>query len=169
MNINATIDPNVPHIALLGNSKGGSLSPDTMWGIGYQPNTNSIAITCWGMGNTTFKGVSMTPGAISWGQYSDERLKDIKSDITGVLDKLDAVRCIKYKFKEGDEDIAERYGFSAQNVDSQFDGIVHKENEYFTMSYNDLIPIGIAGIKELRAELKELKDRAHGRNHASTP
>jgi hypothetical protein len=160
--INATTEPSMPHISLLGNSKGGDLHPNTMWGVGFQPYTNNFAINCWGMADKTFKGVNLVPGALAWGQYSDERLKDIKSDLTGVLDRLDAVRCIKYKFKEGDEDMAERYGFSAQNIDSQFDGIVDKAGDHMTMSYTDMIPIGIAGIKELRAELAELRRHVLG-------
>lgn len=155
------MDPR-PHISLTATA--------TSWSLGYVPgsdapgstaNSNHFGIKCWGMNNITRSGVGggvqMAPGDASWSQMSDERLKDIKSEIVDVLDKVDNIKCVNYKFKDDPEEYKERVGFLAQNIKELFPMLVADSTEaysYLSMSYTDMVPIAITAIKELRQELK---------------
>jgi hypothetical protein len=81
----------------------------------------------------------------------------VKSDLEGILSKVNNVRCVKYNFKSDPPNAVERYGFIAQNIQSEFPDMVNDSSDHLVMSYEDMIPISIAAIKELHCEMKQLR------------
>ena len=110
--------------------------------------------------------------------YSDERLKDKKGNITGALDAVSKLNGFRYTNNK----LANEFGYtadnvqiglSAQEVEAVFpeivtlapfdmkteDGqIVSQSGEnYKTLNYAKLVPVLVEAIKELKAEIEELK------------
>ena len=108
--------------------------------------------------------------------YSDERLKTKLGNIDNAVDKLSQLNGFYYK----NNDIAKSFGYtdnktqlglSAQEVQSIFPDIIHQapfdmENanggsksgeNYLTIDYSKLVPVLVEAIKELKAEIEELK------------
>jgi hypothetical protein len=108
---------------------------------------------------------------------SDERLKAKLGNIDNAVDKLSQLNGFYYKFNElansfGYTDDKTQLGLSAQEVQSLFPDIVSlapfdiKKNtvnesnsgeNYLTLDYSKLVPVLIEAIKELKAEIEELK------------
>ena len=109
--------------------------------------------------------------------FSDERLKAKLGNIDNAVDKLSQLNGFYYKFNElansfgyaGDKT---QLGLSAQEVQSLFPDIVSlapfdiKKNtvnesnsgeNYLTLDYSKLVPVLVEAIKELKAEIDELK------------
>jgi hypothetical protein len=96
---------------------------------------------------------------------SDERLKTNFEPIENAVDKVLQLRGFTYNFNE----IGERLGFdtslrhagvSAQEVQAVLPEAVcpaPANDEYLTVKYDKLVPLLIEAIKELKAEIKELK------------
>lgn len=107
--------------------------------------------------------------------YSDERLKTNIVPIGNALDKVDRLSGVTYTqnaFAEqfGYNDYSQQVGVIAQQVQevlpevvklAPFDmgpgGISRSGENYLTVQYEKLIPLLVEAIKELRAEIKELK------------
>lgn len=113
--------------------------------------------------------------------YSDERLKERKGNITGALESV----CKLNGFRYVNNEVAKQHGYtsdeiqlgvSAQEVESMFPEIVTlapfdvetKEDgtlvsksgqNYRTLDYSKLVPVLIEAIKELKAEVEELKGK----------
>jgi hypothetical protein len=112
--------------------------------------------------------------------YSDERLKDKQGKIENALDKVSQIETFYFKENElakelGHSNDKKQVGVSAQSVkkvlpeivdlapfdmDTKEDGeIVSMSGEdYMTIDYAKLTPLLIEAIKELKAEIKELKE-----------
>ena len=107
--------------------------------------------------------------------YSDKRLKTEVSKIENALDKVDKLNGIIYTQNEKAEefgyvDYREQAGVYAQDVESvlpqavapapfdqdEFGNSISGEN-YLTVRYERIVPLLVEAIKELRAEIKELK------------
>lgn len=96
--------------------------------------------------------------------YSDDRLKDRLENISNALDKVDTLNGFYYRANEtaqklGYSDKIE-VGLSAQEVQKVLPEIIAAapiDNQYMTIHYERVIPLLIEAIKELRAEIKELK------------
>jgi hypothetical protein len=105
--------------------------------------------------------------------YSDERLKDFEGKIPNALDKV--CQLGGYYFREnelakelGYDDDKRQVGVSAQEVEKILPEVVHVAPisdteaangvEYKTVSYDKLVPLLIESIKELKAEIDELKN-----------
>jgi hypothetical protein len=105
----------------------------------------------------TSGGVYLTNGATSWTGNSDERLKNINSNIENAVEKLNTLRTVKYSWKE-DELNREYLGLIAQDVLQVLPEIVDKDekDEIGTLGvrYTELIPVLVAAIKELNAKIK---------------
>ena len=109
--------------------------------------------------------------------YSDARLKTISGPILNALDKVNALSGVYYKSNE----IAEKYGYTDQSVQV---GVIAQEvkevlpqvirrapfdmgpndtsksgEDYMTVQYEKLVPLLIEAIKELSAEVAELKSK----------
>ena len=107
--------------------------------------------------------------------YSDERLKDKTGKIENALDKVGAIETFYYTHNDkaielGYEDKKQQVGVSAQSVEAVMPEVVHlapidddgegnsvSGEDYKTVNYARLVPLLIESIKELRAEVEELK------------
>ena len=110
--------------------------------------------------------------------YSDDRLKDKTGKIESALDKVGAIETFYYTHNDkaielGYEDKKQQVGVSAQSVEAVMPEVVHlapidddgegnsvSGEDYKTVNYARLVPLLIESIKELRAELQDLKDGA---------
>ena len=107
--------------------------------------------------------------------YSDLRLKDKTGKIENALDKVGAIETFYYTHNDkaielGYEDKKQQVGVSAQSVEAVMPEVVHlapidddgegnsvSGENYKTVNYGRLVPLLIESIKELRAEVEELK------------
>ena len=107
--------------------------------------------------------------------YSDERLKDKTGKIENALDKVGAIETFYYTHNDkaielGYEGKEQQVGISAQSVESVMPEVVRlapidddgegnsvSGEDYKTVNYARLVPLLIESIKELRAEIEELK------------
>ena len=107
--------------------------------------------------------------------FSDERLKDFEGKITNPLEKLSKLN--GYYFRNNDRANEVGYtgkdlqiGVSAQEVKEVLPEIIKKsgikamhqpkdEEPYMTIDYGRLTPLLIEAIKELKAEVDELKKK----------
>jgi hypothetical protein len=114
-------------------------------------------------------GVYLNSGATSWTANSDERLKDITGNIENAVDSLMTLRAVKHTWK-ADEDKVEKLALIAQDVEKVFPQVVDKgklpskpneeqtdETEYLGVRYQELIPVLVKAIQELKAEVDTLK------------
>jgi hypothetical protein len=96
--------------------------------------------------------------------YSDERLKDISGNIENALDKVCTLDGFYYRPNE----IAQKYGYkdkqhvglSAQQVQKILPEVIKSapvDSEYMTVDYASVVPLLVEAIKELKAEIEELK------------
>jgi hypothetical protein len=108
--------------------------------------------------NNASTGVSITSGATSWSAVSDERLKDIIEPISNAIAKVGSLRSVIGKYKN-DETNTRRSFLIAQDVLSVLPEAVDssKSNE-LGLRYSELIPLLVAAIKELTAEVNALKN-----------
>ncbi len=130
---------------------------------GFQPGTNTYVIAGW---NMTGVGVALGAGAQAWGSYSDERQKIIHSHIDNVLENIENIRCVRFNFKDDHETTpmgkakyeSQRIGFIAQDILPNYPEAVDTENpDRYRLTYQDMIPVSIAGLKELHAKHKTLE------------
>jgi hypothetical protein len=109
--------------------------------------------------STSGTGVSLASGATSWGTVSDERQKDIIEPIADAVSKVLSLRSVIGKYK-ADADGTRRSFLIAQDVQAALpEAIDVGEDEANTLSvkYTEVIPLLVAAIKELKAEVDSLK------------
>jgi hypothetical protein len=96
--------------------------------------------------------------------YSDDRLKTRLGDVVGALSKVATLDSFYYQANElaqslGYEPVRE-VGISAQQVQAVLPEVVAPapiDDKYLTVRYERLVPLLIAAIKELKAEIDVLK------------
>ena len=106
-------------------------------------------------------GVYLDYGMTSWGSLSDERFKNIHSQILNATESLMTLRTIKYSLKD-DKRNKINLGLIAQDVVKVFPEAVDiQNNEIGTMGvrYTELIPVLVKAIQELKAEIEQLKQK----------
>jgi hypothetical protein len=104
-------------------------------------------------------GVKLSGGATSWAADSDERFKNIKEPITNAVENLSTLRTVYGNYKEDAEDIS-RLFLIAQDVQKVYPQAVdvgQDEDKTLSLRAVDLIPVLVASIKELKAELDSVK------------
>ena len=108
-------------------------------------------------------GVSLTSGATAWTSASDERLKDIIEPITDAAAKVSTLRAVIGKYKT-DEEGTRRSFLIAQDVQAVLPEAVTEgrnskedETEYLQVAYTEVIPLLVAAIKELSAQVTALQ------------
>jgi len=115
-------------------------------------------------------GPYVANGGTSWTSSSDERLKNITGEIENALDKVGQLRAAKFTWKS-DADNKPQVGLIAQDVQAVLPEVVNStayimddETEYLGVNYDQVIPLLVASIKELKAindtqaaEIAELK------------
>ena len=108
--------------------------------------------------NNASTGVSITSGATSWSAVSDERLKDIIEPIGNAVAKVGSLRSVIGKYKS-DSEGTRRSFLIAQDVQSVLPEAVDTTNaDAFGVRYSEVIPLLVAAIKELAAEVNALKN-----------
>jgi hypothetical protein len=154
-----------------------NLSGTTAFNLNNVTSLSATAGSTWTMGSTFMYisslgvGTSTNPGG---GQiyatsnitayYSDDRLKTRLGNIENALEKLETLTGFYYEANEtaqalGYEPVRE-VGVSAQDVQKILPEIVKPapiDAKYMTIHYEKLIPLVIEAVKELSAEVKELK------------
>jgi hypothetical protein len=126
--------------------------------------TPRMTAQCGGSG-----GVQLTLGATSWSSLSDERLKNVNSNIDFAIDKLMTLNAINFSWKYDDTN-KENIGLIAQEIEKVFPQVIDKnklpskddeenidETEYLSVRYTELIPVLVKAIQELSLEIEELK------------
>ena len=127
----------------------------------YRDYTNSS-----GAINSRFK-MNMSAGTftasgnlIAFGSPSDKRLKENIKPIDSALDKVIKLQGVTFDWKKSDSilDIKQDIGFIAQDVQKVIPELV-RENEdgMLSMRHQGITPILLEAIKELKAEIEELK------------
>lgn len=119
-------------------------------------NSGLIQTYTWSAGSAV-QGPYVTTGGTSWTTPSDENLKDIIEPIENGVEKLSSLRSIIGKFKT-DQDDVRRIFLIAQDVQKVLpEAICTDPNGYLGINYQDLIPVLVAAIQELSAEVEALK------------
>jgi hypothetical protein len=134
----------------------------------YIQNNKSGAAIYMQSGNSG--GVQLTAGSTAFAPQSDERLKNIDSNILDAVSKLMTLRTIKYSWKN-DSTNKINLGLIAQDVEKVFPEVIEKsikkenpisgidkdDTDYLSLKYTDLIPVLVKAIQELKAEFEEYK------------
>jgi hypothetical protein len=95
---------------------------------------------------------------------SDRRWKRDIEPLDGVLEQLLRLKGKSYRWRDeapgaGDRDL--QYGFVAQEVQEVFPDLVkdHPDGEHLTLAYQQVIPLLVEGVRELRTEKEaEIRD-----------
>jgi hypothetical protein len=102
-------------------------------------------------------GVYLANGGTSWLAISDERFKDIIEPISNAVAKVGSLRSVIGKFKSEAEGTRRSF-LIAQDVQAVLPEAVDSTNpNELAVSYTDVIPLLVAAIKELTAEVNALK------------
>lgn len=122
--------------------------------------------------NGSYSGTWAVSGAITatgniTAFVSDMRLKDRKANIANALEKVESLSGFNYTLNDkaielmpGQDKEEEFVGVSAQEVEAVLPEAVKPapvNGDYKTVQYEKLVPLLIEAIKELNAEIKELK------------
>ncbi len=109
--------------------------------------------------NASGTGVYLSDGGTSWTANSDERIKDIIEPITDAANKVSSLRAVIGKYKT-DEEGTRRSFLIAQDVQAVLPEAVNQQNDEIGtlgIAYTETIPLLVAAIKELKAEVDSLK------------
>ena len=98
--------------------------------------------------------------------YSDDKLKTRLGKIENALEKVSLISGFYYEPNQTAQDLGfavkKEVGVSAQEVQAVFPEVVVPapvDNQYLTVHYEKLIPLLVEAIKELKAEIDELKKK----------
>ena len=84
--------------------------------------------------------------------FSDERLKDNIETIEDALTKVKNMRGVTFT-----RDGRQGTGVIAQEIQKVMPEVVHDKGEYMSVAYGNLVGVLIEAVKELKAEIEELK------------
>lgn len=150
---------------------GGSTSgTSTQCYMNFNGTDSGAASVRWYIGQNAFRtdgsyaiqnaggtGLYLTNGGTSWTSTSDERLKDIIEPITDAANKVSTLRAVIGKYKT-DAEGKRRSFLIAQDVQAVLPEAVDATNpDELGVQYTDVIPLLVAAIKELKAELDTAK------------
>ncbi len=112
--------------------------------------------------NGLVSGVYLSNGGTSWTSSSDERVKDIIEPITDAANKVSTLRAVIGKYKT-DAEGKRRSFLIAQDVQAVLpEAVDATDPDELGVSYSDVIPLLVAAIKELKAEVDSLKAQLNG-------
>ena len=100
---------------------------------------------------------------VAFGSPSDKRLKENIKPIESALDKISKLQGVTFDWKKSDSilDIKQDIGFIAQDVQKVIPELVREnENGMLSMRHQGVTPILLEAIKELKAEIEELKSKS---------
>jgi hypothetical protein len=144
-------------------------STTSRWYVGsnswIKGGTAYDTLTC-AAGAAASGGVQLSSGATSWASASDERLKNVTGTYTNALADIAQIKPVKFTWKSDTENkpqvgvIAQSViGVVPEAVDSDVRASKEDETEYMSVRYTELIPLMIASIQELKAEVDSLKQQ----------
>ena len=116
-------------------------------------------------GNQGTNGVYLLNGSsTSWTSTSDERLKTDLKPIENAAQKVSTLRAVTGRFKTDDENVSRAF-LIAQDVLAVLPEAVSvatspsadNNEEFLGVQYTEVIPLLVAAIKELKAEIDQLK------------
>ena len=130
--------------------------------------TGHLQAHCLGIGGTpsTTSGEIWAYGDIVANKSSDRRLKKKIKNIKNPLDKLSKINGVTFEWKKADEKMKKEVhshegpdvGVIAQEIEEILPEIVAtRDNGYKAVYYEKLVPLLIEAVKELKAEVDELK------------
>ena len=91
--------------------------------------------------------------------YSDARVKDNIETITDALTKVTSLRGVSYTRKDS-EDKSRKVGVIAQEVLDILPEVVQQDDSgNYSVAYGNIVGVLIEAIKELKAEINELKNK----------
>jgi hypothetical protein len=129
--------------------------------VGYITSASNFQISY----NSTGAGVALTSGATSWGTFSDSRLKNVTGTYTNALADIAQIEPVKFTWKS-DAENKPQVGVLAQSVQNVVPEAIESSTieidgteEYLQVRYTELIPLMIASIQELKAEVDSLKQQ----------
>jgi hypothetical protein len=103
-------------------------------------------------------GVYLANGGVAWLALSDERFKDIIEPISNAVAKVGSLRSVIGKFKTDSEGTRRPFLF-AQDVQAVLpEAVDATKPEQLGLSYTEVIPLLVAAIQELTAEVNALKN-----------
>jgi hypothetical protein len=108
------------------------------------------------------KGNIIATGTIT--PSSDERLKTNITELSSVVDKVSTLKGVTYNWKQPEnhgDDSSTQIGLIAQDVEKVFPKAVKTNSEtgYKSLNYNGLVGVLVEAVKELKAEIEELKSQ----------
>jgi hypothetical protein len=126
------------------------------WAVGPQVGGNGTFYVY----NASSAGVYMTYGGTSWASSSDETLKNIIGEIQNGLQKVCSLRAAEFTWK-ADKTNKPQVGLIAQDVEKVLPEVISQAEENGTLGvqYAQTIPLLVAAIKELKAEIDQLKGK----------
>jgi len=132
-------------------------SGTTVWDYGVI--NDATATPAFKISNASSVGVQLVSGATAWTTLSDETVKDIIEPIGNAVAKVGSLRSVIGKFKT-DSEGTRRSFLIAQDVKSVLPEAVDVvgENNELGLRYTEVIPLLVAAIKELAAEVNALKN-----------
>ena len=130
--------------------------------------TGHLQAHCLGIGGTpsTTSGEIWAYGDIVANKSSDRRLKKYIKNIPNALEKVSQINGVTFEWKKTDEKMKKEVhsheghdvGVIAQEVEEVLPEIVAtRDNGYKAVYYEKLVPLLIEAVKELKAEVDELK------------
>ena len=128
------------------------------WKAPYVDINNSCYII-----NNNNTGVYVADGATSWTANSDERLKTDLKPIENAAEKVATLRAVTGRFKTDEEGMSRSF-LIAQDVQKVLpEAVSVEDDELGTLGvrYTETIPLLVAAIQELSAELNELKAKVN--------
>ena len=162
---NATITGNLSVAGnLTGNGVNAGARAALSAGTGISYNSSTGVITCTvdtpaevGLGNLSNNGNNLSGNFVATGNvtaFSDERLKENVETIEGALDKVSQMRGVMY-----DKDGERGTGVIAQEMQQVMPEVVvdSGRGDYLSVAYGNIVGVLIESIKELKAEIDELK------------
>ena len=118
----------------------------------YNEQTNTDRFILYGNGNATLSG-TLT-------QLSDQRLKKDIRPLGSVLENIEAINAYTYYWKEEQNDKNKQVGFLAQELEQIYPELVRTDAQgYKSVAYQNLVPVLLQAIKELKAELDAMKTK----------
>ena len=132
--------------------------------------TGSVSISgSMGVGmdaTTTFGRIDAKNDVVAF-STSDERLKKYVKNIPNALDKVSQINGVNFQWRKTDEEMKQNIhsfegkdvGVIAQELEKVLPEVVTtRDNGYKAVKYEKIIPLLIEAIKELQAEVQELKN-----------
>lgn len=145
----------------LDNLSSSSVTIDNAWGV-YQASTKAKNYFGGNVGigskypaykldvDGTIRGINVSPSDVRW--------KTKVTSLENSLDKVSALRGVRYEWKDASKGTGDQIGLIAQEVETVFPEVVSTDKDgYKSVSYGKLVSPLIQAVKELKQENEGLK------------